>query len=139
VSSVFNVNDNKLTFDSEILEQVRRTKMIDPVMANTGIALDEFLPIFIYSTLVLVFGGFYVGIYTAVKVKVLKKWFMPLAYVFWLLTTFSLYKMGVLMNVNEFTAKALIIAMIGYLLLPHAIYYMQDQVHEENEHEPESI
>ena len=64
---------------------------------------------------------------------------MPLAYVFWLLTTFSLYKMGVLMNVNEFTAKALIIAMIGYLLLPHAIYYMQDHVHEENEHEPESI
>jgi len=114
--------------------------MIDPaIAANTGIALDEFLPIFIYSTLVLVFGGFYVGIYTAVKVKVLKKWAMPLAYVFWLLTTYSLYKMGVLMNVNEFTAKALIIAMIGYLLLPHAIYYMQDHVHEENEHEPESI
>ena len=114
--------------------------MIDPaIAASTGIALDEFLPIFIYSTLVLVFGGFYVGIYTAVKVKVLKNWFMPLAYVFWLLTTFSLYKMGVLMNVNEFTAKALIIAMIGYLLLPHAIYYMQDHVHEENEHEPESI
>ena len=114
--------------------------MIDPaIAAQTGIALDDLLPIFIYSTLVLVFGGFYVGIYTAVKVKVLKKWTMPLAYVFWLMTSFSLYKMGSLMHINEFTAKALVIAMIGYLLLPHAIYYMQDHVHEENEHEHESI
>jgi len=42
--------------------------------------------------------------------------------------------MGSLMHVGEFTAKALVVAMIGYLLLPHAIYYMQHQVHEENEH-----
>ena len=114
--------------------------MIDPaIAAQTGIALDDFLPIFIYSTLVLVFGGFYVGIYTAVKVKVLKNWTMPLAYVFWLMTSYSLYKMGSLMHINEFTAKALVVAAIGLLLLPHAFYYMQHQVHEENEHEPESI
>jgi hypothetical protein len=42
--------------------------------------------------------------------------------------------MGDLMHVNNFTAKALVVAAIGLLLLPHAVYYMQHQVHEENEH-----
>lgn len=108
--------------------------MIDLSMANQGIALDDFLSVFVFSTLVLVFGGFYVGIYTAVKVKLLKKWAMPFAYLFWILTSYSLYVTGSLIHINEFTAKALIIAMIGYLILPHAIYYMQDHVHDENEH-----
>jgi hypothetical protein len=108
--------------------------MIDPSVIRPEIALDDFLPIFISSALVLFFGGFYVGIYTAVKVKMLNPWFMPIAYIFWLLTAYCLYVMGSLMHVGEFTAKALVVAMIGYLLLPHAVYYMQNQVHEENEH-----
>jgi len=108
--------------------------MIDASVIRPEIALDDFLPIFISSALVLVFGGFYVGIYTAVKVQMLKKWAMPFAYLFWLLTVYCLYIMGSLMHVGEFTAKALVVAMIGYLLLPHAVYYMQNQVHEENEH-----
>lgn len=108
--------------------------MVDPSFIRPEIALDDFLPIFVSSALVLVFGGFYVGIYTAVKVNMLKKWAMPLAYVFWLITCYCLYVMGSLMHVDEFTAKALAVAMIGYLLLPHAVYYMQHQVHEENEH-----
>ena len=108
--------------------------MIDPTVIRPEIALNDFLPIFVSSALVLVFGGFYVGIYTAVKVGMLKRWAMPLAYLFWLLTAYCLYVMGSLIHVGEFTAKALVIAMIGYLLLPHAVYYMQHQVHEENEH-----
>jgi len=108
--------------------------MIDPSVVRPEIALDDFLPIFVSSALVLVFGGLYVGIYTAVKVKLVKKWVMPLGYFFWLLTGYCLYIMGSLMHVGEFTSKALVVAMIGYLLLPHAVYYMQDQVHEENEH-----
>ncbi len=108
--------------------------MLDPSLIRPEIALDDFLPIFISSALAMVFGGFYVGIYTAVKVEMLKKWAMPFAYLFWLLTAYCLYIMGSLMHVGEFTAKALVVAMIGYLLLPHAIYYMQHQVHEENEH-----
>ncbi|SHO80953.1 hypothetical protein MNB_SV-15-5 [hydrothermal vent metagenome] len=91
------------------------------------------MPIFVSSSLVLVFGGLYVGIFTAVKVGLLKKWAMPFAYLFWIITSYCLYIMGSLMHVGDFTAKALVVAMIGYLLLPHAIYYMQDQVHEENE------
>jgi hypothetical protein len=108
--------------------------MIDPSVVRPEIALDDFLPIFVSSALVLVFGGFYVGIYTAVKVKLLKSWAMVFAYMFWLLTAYCLYLMGSLMHVGEFTAKALVVAAIGLFLLPYAVYYMQDRVHEENEH-----
>jgi len=108
--------------------------MVDPSLIRPEIAINDFLPVFISSALVMVFGGFYVGIYTAVKVQMLKKWAMPFAYLFWLLTAYCLYIMGSLMHVGEFTAKALVVAMVGYLLLPHAVYYMQHQVHEENEH-----
>ncbi len=108
--------------------------MIDPSIIRPEIALDDFLTIFVSSALVLVFGGFYVGIYTAVKVKLLKQWTMLFAYMFWVLTAYCLYLMGSLMHVGEFTAKALVVAAIGLFLLPFAVYYMQNQVHEENEH-----
>ena len=110
--------------------------IVDPSASalRPTIALDAFLPMFVSSALAMLFGGFYVGIYTAVIVQILKPWAMPFAYVFWLLTAYCLYLMGSLMHVGEFTAKALVIAMIGYLILPHAVYYMQDKVHEENEH-----
>jgi hypothetical protein len=108
--------------------------MSGEVAAVQDILVDDFLPIFVSSTLVLIFGGFYVGIYTAVKVNILKKWAMSFAYLFWVMTAYCLYLMGSLMHVNELTAKALIVAAIGLLLIPHAVYYMQDHVHEENEH-----
>ncbi len=108
--------------------------MVEVLAVQPEIALNDFLPIFVSSALVIVFGGFYVGIYTAVKVGMLKRWAMPLAYLFWLLTAYCLYVMGSLMHVGDTTAKALVVAMIGYLLLPHAVYYMQHQVHEQNEH-----
>jgi len=108
--------------------------MVDPNIVRVDIAVDDFLPIFVSSALVLVFGGFYVGIYTAVKVKLLKSWAMSIAYLFWMLTAYCLYLMGSLMHVGEFTAKALVVAAIGLFLLPYAVYYMQNQVHEENEH-----
>ena len=108
--------------------------MVEEAIILRDIHIDDFLPIFVSSGLVLVFGGFYVGIYTAVKTKLLKGWAMPIAYLFWILTTYCLYLMGSLMHVNDFTAKALVVAAIGLLLLPHAVYYMQDNVHRENEH-----
>jgi len=108
--------------------------MIDPSVIRPEIAVDDFLPIFVSSALVLVFGGVYVGIYTAVKVKLLKPWAMIVAYSFWALTAYCLYLMGSLIHVGDFTAKALVVAAIGLFLLPFAVYYMQHQVHEENEH-----
>ena len=108
--------------------------MVDEALMSRDILVDDFLTIFISSTLVLIFGGFYVGIYTAVKVKLLKNRMMPFGYFFCILTAYCLYLMGSLMHVNELTAKALVVAAIGLLLLPHAVYYMQDHVHQENEH-----
>ncbi len=108
--------------------------MVEVISIRQDIPVDDFLPIFVSSALVLVFGGLYVGIFTAVKVNLLKKWAMPIAYIFWMLTTYCFYLMGSLMHVGEFTAKALVVAAIGLLLLPHAVYYMQDKVHQENEH-----
>jgi len=108
--------------------------MIETVI-RPEIALNDFLPIFVSSAFVLIFGALYVGVYTAVKVNMVKKWVMYIAYLFWILTCYMLYVMGSLMHVGEFTAKALVIAMIGYLMLPHAIYYIQHHVHEDNEHD----
>lgn len=108
--------------------------MAQEITAVQDIFVGDFLTIFVSSALVLVFGGFYVGIYTAVKVNMLKGKYMFVGYIFWALTAYCLYLMGSLMHVNELTAKALIVAAIGLLLLPHAVYYMQDRVHEENEH-----
>lgn len=108
--------------------------MVNEALMTNDILVGDFLTIFVASALVLVFGGFYVGIYTAVKVKMLKGWVMPFGYLFWVLTSYCLYLMGSLMHVNDLTAKALVVAAIGLLLLPHAVYYMQDRVHEENEH-----
>jgi len=108
--------------------------MVGEILMTQDILAEDFLAIFVSSTLVLVFGGFYVGIYTAVKVKLLKKWAMSFSYLFWIMCAYCIYLMGSLMHVNDFTAKALVVAAIGLLLLPHAVYYMQDRVHEENEH-----
>ena len=108
--------------------------MESEILTRPEIATGDFLTIFVSSALVLVFGGVYVGIYTAVKVKLLKPWTMILGYGFWALTAYCLYLMGSLMHVEKFTAKALVVAAIGLLLIPHAVYYMQDRVHQENEH-----
>ena len=98
------------------------------------IAVDDFLPIFISSSLVLVFGAAYAIVFTFVKLGVLKNWMMSLAYLAWGLTAYCLWLMGSLIHVGEFTQKALMVTMVGYLLLPHAIYYMVDKVHQQNEH-----
>ncbi len=108
--------------------------MGEEILTRPEIATGDFLTIFVSSALVLVFGGFYVGIFTAVKVKMLKPWTMVIGYGFWALTAYCLYLMGSLMHVGHFTVKALMVAALGLLLLPYAVYYMQDRVHRENEH-----
>ena len=107
--------------------------MSETIVANSEIASGDFLTIFVASALVLIFGGIYVGIFTAVKVKLLKNWMLSIGYSFWALTAYCLYLMGSLMHVDHFTAKALAVAALGLLIIPHAVYYMQDHVHRENE------
>jgi len=107
--------------------------MVEEALILQDIHIDDFLTIFVSSGLVIVFGGFYVGIYAAVKAELLRSWAMPLAYLSWVLTAYCFYLMGSLMHVNDFTAKAMTIGAVGLLLLPHAVYYMHHKVHEDNE------
>lgn len=62
------------------------------------IAPDQFLPIFIISTLVLVFGVGYAALITLSKMGFFSKKWMPLGYLFWALQTFSLYELSVLID-----------------------------------------
>jgi len=97
------------------------------------IALDKFLPIFLSSSAVLLFGLFYVAIYTLVKMDLIKNIYMPFAYLFWLLQTYCLYYVANELGGDAFTIKILIIAMFGYLLLPHLYYYLNQRSEERYE------
>ncbi|MEA2019138.1 MAG: hypothetical protein U9N59_11880 [Campylobacterota bacterium] len=95
-----------------------------PFLNLPEIPIDQFLPIFLSSSAVLLFGLFYVAIYTLVKMKLLKSVYMPLAYVFWGLQTYCLYYVAGALGNDGFTVKALMLAMVGYLMLPHLWYYL---------------
>ncbi len=95
-----------------------------PFLNLPEIPLDDFLPIFLSSSAVLLFGLFYVAIYTLVKMGYLKSIFMPVAYLFWGLQTYCMYYVVTTLGNDEFTVKALMMAMFGYLVLPHLWYYL---------------
>jgi len=98
--------------------------MSEVLIVRPEIALGDFLPIFISASLILLFGLFYVAIFTLVKMGYLRRLFMPLGYLFWLLQVYSTYIMTDKMHSQPFTQKVMIIAMVGYLLLPHLYYYL---------------
>jgi hypothetical protein len=103
------------------------------VRTRPEIALDDFLPIFLSSSLVLVFGVLFVGIYTLVKMGLIKGYLMPLAYLFWLLQAYCMYFMAVTIQVGPFVEKVLVIAMIAYLTLPHLYFYLNQKADEKYE------
>ncbi|RLA75237.1 MAG: hypothetical protein DRG11_01665 [Epsilonproteobacteria bacterium] len=98
-----------------------------PFLNLPEIPLDMFLPIFLSSSAVLLFGLFYVAIYTLVKMGYLKSIYMPFAYIFWILQTYCLYFVAVSLGGDSFTVKVLMIAMVGYLILPHLYYYLNQR------------
>jgi len=104
-----------------------------PFLNLPEIPIDKFLPIFLNSSAVLLFGLFYVAIYTLVKMGYLKKIYMPFAYFFWCLQTYCLYYVIDALGSDPFTVKVLMIAMFGYLLLPHLYYYLNQQSEERYE------
>ena len=108
--------------------------MLGEVVRNRPeIALDDFLPIFLSSSLVLVFGALFVGIYTLVKMGYLKKFYMPSAYLFWILQAYCMYFMATRLQVGDFVGKFLFITMIAYLTLHHLYYYLNRKAEEEYE------
>ncbi len=92
------------------------------LITRPEIALDMFLPIFIVSTLVLVFGVGYAGIITLSKMGYFSKKWMSLGYLFWALQTYCLYKLSIMIQSELFTTKALMVTMIAYLFIPHLYF-----------------
>ncbi len=98
---------------------------MEPILIiRPEIALDDFLPVFLSSSFVLLFGLFYVAIYTLVKMERFNKIYMPFAYIFWALQTYCMYYVADTIQSNDFTVKALMVTMVCYLILPHLYYYL---------------
>ena len=104
-----------------------------PFLNLPEIPLDQFLPIFLSSAAVLIFGLFYVAIYTLVKMGYLKDIYMPFAYIFWCLQTYCLYYVITALGSDHTTVKVLVMAMVGYLILPHLWYYLSQRGEERYE------
>ena len=95
---------------------------------------QDFLPIFVVSAWVILFGMMYAGFFTVVKLRLVKNWVMILAYLSWLALVACMYYLGELLRVEPYTQKVLIGAMVGYLLFPHVVYFLLEKVHNKFEH-----
>jgi hypothetical protein len=100
--------------------------MENPVL-RPEIAIDQFLPIFVESTLVLVFGVGYAAIITLSKMGFFSKKWMPIGYMFWALQTYFLYDFSVLIQSGHFTTKVLMVTMVAYLFIPHLYFYLIEE------------
>ncbi len=98
--------------------------MVEPLYVRPVIAIADFLPIFLSAGLILLFGSFYAGIVTLVKMQKLKKRYMFGAYFFWILQLYCTYFLTMKIHSQPFTVKAMIIAMIAYLMVPHIYYFL---------------
>jgi hypothetical protein len=100
---------------------------METLILRPEIALDQFLPIFVESTMVLIFGVGYAAIITLAKMGYFsKKWFYA-GYLFWGLQTYTLYDLSILIQSDHFTSKVLMVAMIAYLFVPHLYFYLIDE------------
>jgi len=97
---------------------------METLIVRPEIALDQFLPIFIESTLVLIFGVGYAAIITLAKMGYFSKKWMPVGYLFWALQTYFLYDFAVMIQSNHFTMKVLMVTMIVYLFVPHLYFHL---------------
>ena len=90
---------------------------------------SSFLTIFVSAALVILFGTAYAGTFTLVKIDRLRSYMMPLAYMFWILQTYSLWILSVNIKSDPFTQKILLAAMVGYLIFPHIVYFLVQRTH----------
>jgi len=97
---------------------------MEPLIVRPEIALDQFLPIFVESTLVLVFGVGYAAVITLAKMGYFSRKWMLVGYLFWALQTYFLYDFAMLIQSNHFTMKVLMVTMVAYLFVPHLYFYL---------------
>ncbi|MCF6173206.1 MAG: hypothetical protein L3J44_05420 [Campylobacteraceae bacterium] len=98
--------------------------MPEPLYVRPVIEVKDFLSIFVSASLILIFGAFYAGIVTLVKMEKLKKIYMFLAYFFWILQIYCTYFLTMKIHSQPFTVKAMMITMVAYLMVPHIYYYL---------------
>lgn len=91
------------------------------------IALDQFLPIFVESSLVLLFGVGYAALITLSKMGFFSKKWMSLGYLFWALQTYCLYDVSIMIQSGNFTTKVLMVTMVAYLFIPHLYFYLIEE------------
>ena len=108
---------------------------MEPLYVRPILAPNEFLPIFISATLVLVFGVMYAASITLAKMGYLTKKWSYIAYSFWILQTYSLYELAVRIHSNNFTEKVLVVAMIAYLFIPHLYFRLISDINTRYEKE----
>ncbi|WP_281950738.1 hypothetical protein [Nitrosophilus kaiyonis] len=101
------------------------------------IPYTDFLSIFVLAALVILFGTGYAGFFTLVKLKLVKRYQMIFAYISWSIQAVCMYYLGYLLKVEPYTQKVLVGAMIGYLIFPHIVYFILEQVHNRYEKETE--
>jgi len=95
---------------------------MEVLFTRPEIAVDMFLPIFVVSTLVLIFGVGYAGIITLSKMGYFSKKWMIVGYLFWALQTYCLYELSIMIQSELFTTKVLMVTMIAYLFVPHLYF-----------------
>ena len=111
---------------------------METVLVWPEIAPDQFLPIFIVSTMVLVFGVGYAAVITLAKMGFFSRKWMTVGYLFWGLQTYSLYKLAILIQSNNYTTKVLLVTMVAYLFVPHLYFYLvseSDKRYEKNDND----
>ncbi len=109
---------------------------MDTLIVWPEIAADKFLPIFIESSLVLLFGVGYAAIITLAKMGYFSKKWVPVGYLFWALQTYFLYDFAMMIHSNHFTMKVLMVTMVAYLFVPHLYFYLisaADERYEDND------
>jgi len=97
---------------------------VEHLISRPEIALGDFLPIFIYSTLVMLFGVGYAAIITLSKMGYFSTKWHAVGYLMWALQAFSLYEVSTLIHSNHFTSKVLMVTMIAYLFIPHLYFFL---------------
>jgi len=109
------------------------------LIVRPEIAIDQFLPIFVESTLVLVFGVGYAAVITLAKMGYFSKKWMRVGYLLWVLQTYFLYDFAVLIQSNHFTMKVLMVTMVIYLFVPHLYFYLIDEAEKRYEDSEDTI
>ena len=97
---------------------------MEQLIIRPEIAPEMFLPIFVVSTLVLVFGVAYAALITLSKMGYFSKKWMTLGYLFWALQTYCLYDLSVMIQSEAFTSKVLMVTMLAYLFIPHLYFQL---------------